>query len=402
MSENNEAPGALEGLAVLDLTRVLAGPFCSMMLADMGANVIKIEEPSKGDDTRGMGPFKNGESAYYMNLNRNKKGVTLNLKNPKGKKMFLSLAEKADVVLENYRPGVMEKLGLGYDSLKEVNPRIVYGAVSGFGHTGPYAQRPGYDIVAQAMSGLMSTTGWPGGSPTRTGTAIGDILGGLSLAVGILSALYRRSLTGLGQKVDISLVDSAVASLEIINMIYTVEGRLPGRIGNRYESTYPYDSFKAADGELVVGAGNDKLWRSLCDIMGMPELKEDPRYSNVSGRVERHAEVKAVVDEWIASKTTDSVLKMLDDAGIPCAPIYDIRQVVEDPHISGAREMFVEVEHPVAGPVKLTGSHIKLSGTPSSLRTPSPSLGQHNEEVYGERLGLSAQEIADLKREGVL
>ncbi|MDR1376727.1 MAG: CoA transferase [Synergistaceae bacterium] len=402
MSENKGAPGALDGLTVLDLTRVLAGPFCSMMLADMGANVIKIEEPSKGDDTRGMGPFKNGESAYYMNLNRNKKGVTLNLKSPKGKKIFLSLVEKADVVLENYRPGVMDKLGLGYESLKEINPRIIYGAVSGFGHTGPYTQKPGYDIIAQAMSGLMSTTGWPGGSPTRTGTAIGDVLGGLSLATGILSAIYRQNRTGLGQKVDISLVDSTVASLEIINMIYTIEGRLPGRIGNRYESTYPYDSFKAADGELVIGAGNNKLWRSLCDVMNMPELKEDSRYLNVRDRVERHSEIKVIIDGWMASKKVDDALKMLDSGGIPCAPIYDIGQVVADPHIAGAREMFVEVEHPVAGTVKLTGSHIKLSATPSSLRTPSPSLGQHNEEVYGECLGLSSQEIAELKQEGVL
>ncbi|MDR1979000.1 MAG: CoA transferase [Synergistaceae bacterium] len=402
MSENKGESGALDGLTVLDLTRVLAGPFCSMLFADMGANVIKIEEPSKGDDTRGMGPFKNGESAYYMNLNRNKKGVTLNLKNPKGKKIFLDLVKKADVVLENYRPGVMEKLGLGYDALKEINPRIIYGAVSGFGHTGPYTQRPGYDIIAQAMSGLMSTTGWPGGSPTRTGTAIGDVLGGLSLAVGIFSAIYRQNRTGLGQKVDISLVDSTVASLEIINMIYTIEGRLPGRIGNRYESTYPYDSFKAADGELVIGAGNNKLWQKLCDIMNRPELKEDPRYLNVRDRVERHAEVKTVIDGWIAPMTADDVLKRLDDAGIPCAPIYDIRQVVEDPHIAGAREMFVEMEHPVAGKIKLTGSHIKLSATPSSIRTSSPSLGQHNEEVYGEYLGLSPEELSTLKQEGAL
>ncbi|MDR1874281.1 MAG: CoA transferase [Synergistaceae bacterium] len=394
--------GALEGLVVLDLTRVLAGPFCSMMLADMGAFVIKIEEPKKGDDTRSMGPFKNGESAYYMNLNRNKKGVTLNLKHPKGKKIFLNLVEKADVVLENYRPGVMEKLGLGYESLKEVNPRIIYGAVSGFGHTGPYSQKPGYDIIAQAMSGLMSTTGWPGGSPTRTGTAIGDVLGGLSLAVGILSAVCRRSRTGAGQKVDIALVDSAVASLEIINMIYTVEGRLPGRIGNRYESTYPYDSFSAADGELVIGAGNNRLWRALCDVMNRPDLKEDARYLNVYDRVDYHAEIRVAVDEWIASKKREDVVRELSEAGIPCAPVYDIRQVVEDPHIAGAREMFVEMDHPTAGRVKLTGSHLKFSDTPASLRTPSPSLGQHNEEIYGAYLGLAPEEIASLKEEEVL
>ncbi|MDR2528191.1 MAG: CoA transferase [Synergistaceae bacterium] len=398
----SEYKGALDGLVVLDLTRVLAGPFCSMMLADMGAIVIKIEEPSGGDDTRKMGPFQNGESAYYMNLNRNKKGVTLNLKNPKGKKIFLKLVEKADVVLENYRPGVMEKLGLGYDSLKDVNPRIIYGAVSGFGHTGPYTQKPGYDIIAQAMSGLMSTTGWPDGSPTRTGTAIGDVLGGLSLAVGVLSAIYRQNRTGQGQKIDIALVDSAVASLEVINMLYTVEGRVPGRIGNRYESTYPYDSFNAADGELVIGAGNDKLWQRLCDVMGESGLKEDERYLKLRDRVERHAELKAIVNRWVIPQKTADVLKTLENAGIPCAPINNIQQVVEDPHIAGARQMFVEMRHPVAGKIKLTGSHIKLSETPASLRTPSPSLGQHNQEVYGDGLGLSLGEITTLKEEGVI
>ncbi|MDR1732837.1 MAG: CoA transferase [Synergistaceae bacterium] len=397
-----EKGGALDGLVVLDLTRVLAGPFCSMMFADMGATIIKIEEPTKGDDTRNMGPFKNGESAYYMNLNRNKKGVTMNLKNPKGKQVFLDLVKKADVVLENYRPGVMEKLGLGYDSLKEVNPRIIYGAISGFGHTGPYTQKPGYDIIAQAMSGLMSTTGWPGGSPTRTGTAIGDVLGGLSLAVGILSAVYSQRRTGVGQKVDISLVDSTVASLEIINMIYTVEGRLPGRIGNRYESAYPYDSFKASDGELVIGAGNDKLWQSLCDVMKRPDLKAETRYAKLRDRVANHAELREIVEKWVSSQKVADIVKTLDDAGIPCAPIYDIRQVVEDPHIAGARQMFVEIEHPVAGKTKLTGSHLKLSGTPTSLRTPSPALGQHNEEIYGSFLGLSADEVAALKQEGAI
>jgi formyl-CoA transferase len=397
-----EGKGALEGLIVLDLTRVLAGPFCSMMFADMGADIIKIEEPKSGDDTRKMGPFKNGESAYYMNLNRGKKGVTLNLKHPRGKDIFLELVKKADVVLENYRPGVMEKLGLGYESLKEINPRIVYGAVSGFGHTGPYTQRPGYDIIAQAMSGLMSTTGWPGGSPTRTGTAIGDVLGGLSLAVGILAAVHSQKRTGAGQKVDISLVDSAVASLEIINMIYTIEGRLPGRIGNRYESAYPYDSFKASDGEMVIGAGNDKLWQGLCDVMKRPDLKADARYAALKDRVTRHEELKVIVDEWVSKKTVDGTMKELSEAGIPCAPIYDIKQVTEDPHIAGARQMFVEMEHPAAGKIKITGSHIKLSGTPTSLRNPSPSLGGDNEEVYGRLLGLSGQDIAELRREGAM
>ncbi|MGI6252686.1 MAG: CaiB/BaiF CoA transferase family protein [Aminivibrio sp.] len=394
--------GALEGLKVLDLTRVLAGPFCTMMFADMGAEIIKVEQAGKGDDTRHMGPFKEGESAYFMNLNRNKKGITLNLKDPRGKAIFLDLVKKADVVIENFRPGTMEKLGLGYEELKKVNPGLVYGAISGFGHTGRYSQKPGYDIISQAMSGLMSTTGWPGGEPTRTGTAMGDVLGGLSCAIGILAAVYNKIQTGEGQKVDVALVDSAVASLEIINMIYLVEGRVPTRIGNRYESTYPYDSFRGSDGSLVIGAGNDKLWVSLCKVMGRPELAEDPRYLHVPDRVARHEELKEIVEEWTMKRTVDEIYEMVDAAGIPCAPIYDIAQVANDPHIAGDREMFVDLEHPVAGKMKVTGAHIKLSGTPPTLRTPSPALGQHNDEVLAELLGYPQEKISELREEGVI
>lgn len=394
--------GALEGIKVLDLTRVLAGPFCSMIMADMGANVIKIEEAGKGADERSMGPFKNGESAYYMNLNRNKKGITLNLKSPKGKQIFKDLVKKADVVLENYRPGTMAKLGLGYDVLKEINPGIIYGCISGFGQYGPYTKRPGYDIISQAMSGLMSTTGWPGGDPTRSGTAMGDVLGGLSCTIGVLAAIYNRSHTGLGQMVDVALVDSAVASLEIINMIYLVEGRLPQRIGNRYESTYPYDSFHAKDDLFIIGAGNDKLFRLFSNHIGRPELADDPRFAKTGNRAVNWAELRPIVEEWTKTKTAAEAVEELLAIGVPAAPIYNIAQVVADPHIGGAREMFVDIVHPKAGPIKITGSHIKLSGTPSSIRTPSPNLGQHNEEVLSSLLGMKKEEIAALKEEGVL
>ncbi|WP_040382515.1 CaiB/BaiF CoA transferase family protein [Dethiosulfovibrio peptidovorans] len=394
--------GALSNLVVLDLTRVLAGPFCTMLLADMGADVVKIERPDTGDDTRQMGPFVNGESAYYMNLNRNKRGVTLNLKSEKGKKIFLNMVKKADLVVENYRPGTMEKLGLGYEELRKVNDRIIYAAVSGFGHTGPYKMKPGYDIIAQAMSGLMSTTGWPGGEPTRTGTAMGDVLAGLSCAIGILAAVNSRELTGVGQKVDVALVDSAVASLEIINMIYLVEGRVPQRIGNRYESTYPYDSFKAMDGGLVIGAANDKLWQSLCEVMERPDLAEDPRYLRVRDRVAHHEEIKPIVEEWTEKHTVEDACRLIDQAGIPCAPIMSIDQVTSDPHIAGDREMFVPVEHPVAGKTTLTGNHIKLSGTPAGIRTASPILGEHNREVFGEMLGIGDTDLQLLRSEGVL
>ena len=268
--------GLLDGVVVLDLGRVLACPYAATLLADMGATVIKIENPKGGDDTRKMGPFVNGNSVYYANFNRGKIGVTLNLKEPEGKEIFKEMVKKADVVLENYRPGTREKLGLGYDVLKEVNPGIVYGAVSGFGHTGPLSKRAGYDIVGQAMGGLMSTSGWPNSPATRSGTPMGDVLGALNMTVGVLAALVNKQKTGLGEKVDVALVDSVAASMENITMIYQSTGRIPQRIGNRYESTYPYDTFPASDGDVVIAAGNNKLYGILCDVMERPDLKTDP------------------------------------------------------------------------------------------------------------------------------
>ncbi|MCC8193825.1 MAG: CoA transferase [Deltaproteobacteria bacterium] len=393
--------GALSGLRVLDLTRVLAGPFCTMMMADMGADVIKIEQPVKGDDSRRFAPFKNGESSYYMNLNRNKRGVTLNLKG-KGREIFLELVKRADIVIENYRPGTMEKLGLGYEELKKVNPRIIYGAISGFGHYGPFSQRPGYDIIGQAMGGLMSTTGWPGGPPTRTGTAISDVLAGLSACIGILAAVQSRNVTGEGQKVDVALVDSVVASLEIINQIYLSTGQIPQRIGNRYESIYPYDSFETKDGSCVIGAGNDKLYAIVCNVMGKPELISDERFATNPDRVRNHALLKPLVEEWTRTVTSEEVVDALLAAGCPAAPINTIDKLVDCPHIAGAREMFVDVEHPKAGKMKITGSHIKFSDTPTAIKTPAPLLGQHSTEVYGELLGYTDEVIEALRKDGVM
>jgi crotonobetainyl-CoA:carnitine CoA-transferase CaiB-like acyl-CoA transferase len=391
--------GALSGLRVIDLTRVLAGPFCTMMLADMGAEVIKVEEPGKGDDSRHFAPFRNGESAYYMNLNRNKKGVTLNLK--KGRDIFIELVKTADVLVENYRPGTMDRLGLGYETLKKINPRLVYGAVSGFGDTGPYRLRPGYDIIGQAMGGLMSTTGWPGGEPTRTGTAMGDVLAGLSVTIGILAALRHRDQTGCGQKVDVALVDSVVASLEVITQIYLTDGHIPERIGNRYESTYPYDSFKANDGDVVVGAANDKLWQLVCQVIEQPDLQNDERFDTNHKRVQRHAEIKPIIEAWTKTHSVDEIVDRMLAAGVPVAPINTIDRLVTDPHIAVAREMFVDVEHPKAGVLKLTGAHIKLTETPPAIRTPSPELGQHNGEVFGSLLGMVSSDIEKLTQDGV-
>lgn len=395
-------PGALQGVTVLDLTRVLAGPYGTMILADMGADVIKIEQPVKGDDTRHFGPFKNDESIYYITNNRNKKGITLNLREPKAKEMFKEMVKQADVVIENYRPGTMEKLGLGYETLKEVNPGIIYASISGFGHYGRYKDRPGYDIVAQAMSGLMSTTGWPGGPPTRTGTATGDVLGGLFMTIGVLGALNHRRTTGVGQKVDVSLVDAGVSAMGNVNMLYFADGYLPRRIGNRYESTYPYDSFICADGSCVIGAANDKFWQILCGLMGKPELAEQPQFLRIRDRLDNHEAVKQEIEIWTKGLPMTSVVDACLKAGIPAAPIYDISQVAADPHIAGDREMFVEQDHPKAGKVKVTSTPIKMSVTPPAVRTVAPSLGQDNVAVYKRLLGLDEEQLAALKADGII
>lgn len=393
--------GALEGVRILDLSRVLAGPFCTMMLADLGAEVIKIEIPGKGDDSRSFGPFVNGESGYYMNVNRNKEGVTLNLKKPEGKELFLKMVEKADIVVENYRPGVMERLGVGYDVLKEVNPKIIYGAVSGFGHYGPYTLRPGYDVIGQASCGLMSVTGWPEGGPTRVGTAMADSLAGYSLAIGLLAALQYRNNTGKGQKVDIGMMDAGIASLQIIYPIYTMGGRIPERIGNRYESNYPTDTFETKDGMMVIGAANDKLWAKLCEVMGKPELAADERYDKNPKRVERYLEIRPMIQEWTKDFTTKDVVELLLENGVPASPINDLAQVVDDPHAK-AREMFVHVQHPVAGDTVLNGSQFKMTETNPVIERHAPLLGEHNQEVYGELLGLSDRQIEDYKAQGIL
>lgn len=394
--------GILSGLKVLDLTRVLAGPYCCMMLADMGADVLKIEMPGKGDDSRQYGPFVNGESSYYMNLNRNKRGMTLNLKSPEGKALFLELVSCSDMVVENYRPGTMEKLGLDYETLKAANPAIIYGSISGFGQYGPYHDRPGYDIIAQAMSGLMSTTGWPDGEPTRTSTAIGDILGGLSCTIGLLAAYARRLQTGKGERVDVSLVDSVVSGLEVINQIYLSSGRIPERIGNRYESAYPYDSFKTAQGSFVMACANDRLFLALLELMGRVELAEDPRFASNRLRVQNHAPLKEIIEAYLVDKNAKDMVDRLTKAGIPAAPILDISEVTGDPHIAGAREMFVPVDHPIAGTMKITGNQIKFSENKIRFTDAAPVLGQHTEEILGEYLGIQENEVAMLREKGVL
>lgn len=393
---------ALSDITVLDLTRVLAGPYSTMMLGDFGAEIIKIEIPEKGDDTRAYAPVKNGESLYYANVNRNKKGITLNLKSDTGKEIFKDLVKRADVVVENYRPGVMDRLGLGYDELSKINDRIIYAAVSGFGCYGPYSQRPGYDIIAQAMGGLMSITGEAGGNPLRVGNAMGDVLGGMNLTIGILMALHARTITGKGQRVDVSLVDSVVSSLETGLQRYMASGKQPELMGNRYASAYPYDAFRASDGRFVIGCANDKLFGALCSVIGRADLLLDPRFESNIQRCEHYMELKPEIEDWAVDHTIEEAVDLLLAAGVPAAPIYDLKHVVENEHIAGAREMLVEVTHPVIGRMKVNGNPVKLMSTGAVIEMPAPTLGQDNEDVYRELLGYTPEQIEALKAKKII
>lgn len=391
----------LQGVVVLDLSRVLAGPYASMMLADFGANIVKIEPPEVGDDSRAFGPFVGKESAYYMSLNRNKRSMTLNLKEQAAKDLFKEMVKKADVVLENYRPGTMEKFGLGYEELKKINPKIVYAACSGFGHTGPYMDKPAYDIIVQAMGGIMSITGPENGDPTRVGASVGDITAGLFAAIGVLLALYHRAETGEGQKVDVGMLDCQVAILENAISRYLVNGSVPKPLGNRHPSITPFESFTAKDGYVIVGAGNDRLWVKLCNVLERPELISNELFADNGKRTQNQKELKVILDAVFKNKTINEWLEILDAAGIPCAPINTVDKIVNDPHIK-ARDMIVELEHPVAGHLKVPGVPIKLSATPGAVETPAPLLGQHTEELLKELLGLSKEQIAELKAKNAI
>lgn len=391
----------LENVKVLDLTRVLAGPYASMMMADFGAEIIKIESPKTGDDSRAFGPFVGKESAYFMSLNRGKRSMTMNLKNPKAQELFKEMVKKVDVVLENYRPGTMEKFGLGYEEIKKINPNIIYTACSGFGHTGPYSKKPAYDVIVQGMGGIMSITGQENGEPTRVGASVGDLTAGLFAVIGTLTALYNREKTGVGQKVDVAMLDCQVAILENAISRYLVNGVAPGPIGNRHPSITPFEAFKAKDGYVIIAVGNDRLWKKFCDLINRPELIEDARFITNAKRTENQKELKGILDTVFPAKTVDEWLEAIDGAGIPCGPINTVDRVMKDPQVL-ARDMIVEVDHPVAGKFKMPGLPIKLSETPGAVESPAPLLGQHTEELLHEILGLSKEEVAKLKEEGAL
>ena len=391
---------ALEGLRVLDLTRVLVGPYATMVLADLGADVIKLEMPVTGDDSRAYPPHVNGESAYFMSLNRNKRSMTLNLKSAKGKEIFLDIIRKVDVIVENFRPGTMERLGLGYEVLKKENPRLIYAAASGFGHTGPYSKRPAYDAIVQAMGGIMSITGQPGGPPTRVGSSIGDITAGLFAAIGILASLAHREKTGIGQKVDVSMLDSQVAILENAIARYTAAGEVPEPIGNRHPAITPFEPFDTKDGQLMIAVGNDTLWSTFCMEIEREELRDDPRFITNPLRTANHKELQPLLATTLSEKTTAEWCRIFDRSGVPNGPINSVDQVVTDPQII-AREMIVEVDHPVAGKTTLPGIPIKLSETPGSIRGPAPILGEHTGEILSDILGYSPEQIEAMEKQGL-
>lgn len=401
MSESNSAP-PLRGLRVIDLSRVLAGPHCTMMLADLGADVIKIEAPGKGDDTRQWGPpFAGGEAAYYLSVNRGKRSMTLNLGDERGRDILRALVQNADVLIENFRCSTMEKWGLGYESLKALNPRLVYCAVTGYGQNGPYHDRPGYDFIIQAQGGTMSITGEEDGQPMKVGVAIVDITAGLYATVAILAALRERERSAQGQFIDIALLDSQVAWLANVAENFLVSGDPPQRYGNAHPNIVPYELFPTQDGWLAVGVGNDGQWQRMCALAGWDDLAADARFATNPLRVRNRQELVVELQARFRTRVSKEWEAALVAAGIPCSPVNSVDRVFSDPQVL-ARDMVVTMPHPTAGTVRLSGSPLKLSRTPVRMTTPPPLLGQHTAEILEEILGRSPDDVAWLREEGIV
>lgn len=392
----------LSGIKVLDLTRVLVGPFCTMILSDLGADVVKVEMPKIGDDSRYFGPFKNEQSLYFLSLNREKKSITLNLKSEQGKQILKDLVKQFDVLVENYRPGTMEKLSLGYDVLKEINPKLIYAAASGFGHSGPDSKKPAYDILAQARGGIMSITGWPDSPPTRVGMSTGDITAALFTAIGVNAALYQRGITGLGQKVDVSMLDSQVAILENALSRYQVSGEPPKPLGNRHPTITPFQAYKAKDTYFVLPIGNDNLWRKFCPLIDRDDLINDERFLTNGERTRNLDQLNLILDEIFLTKNATEWITLFEDAGIPSGPINTIDKVMKDEQVL-ARNMIIEVDDDRAGTTKIAGNPIKMTNIPEmEKREPAPKMGEHNRELLAKYLGYDEAKITKLAEEGVI
>ena len=392
---------ALEGLRILDLTRMLAGPYCTALLADMGADVIKVERPGVGDDARHFAPYKGGESGYFMLLNRGKKSITLNMKSPAGMEVLHRLIGESDVLIENFTPGVTRKLGIDYDSLKEKYPRLVYASISGFGQDGPLAHRAAYDIIAQAMSGLMSVTGAPDGPPTRVGESLGDLVAGLYTAWGIMVALTARDRTGRGQNVDVAMMDGLFSFLVTPMTLYLFGDKTPTRVGNRHPISTPFDTYRANDGHVVIAVANDPMFRRLAEAMEMPELADDPRFVTDEERTNHEPQLRALIEEWTGARTVAGVVEILEAAGVPTGDIWTIPEAATSAHVKH-RGMLTEVEHPTAGRIPLLAQPVRLSETAGGIQGPPPLLGEHTETILSELLGMDEDAIQGLRRDGAI
>ena len=400
MTDKNKPLG---DIVVLDLSRVLAGPYCTMMLGDLGADVIKVERPGAGDDTRHWGPPEaGGEAAYYLCINRNKRSITINLKSPEGQGIIRKLASQSDIVVENYKVGTLDKIGLSYDDLKKNNPGLIYCSITGFGQNGPYKDKPGYDFMIQGMGGVMSFTGEPDGQPMKVGVAIVDITAGLFACNAIQAALRHREKTGRGQYIDISLLDAIVAWLANVGSNYLVSGKNPERYGNGHPNIVPYAPFKTKDNTYIaLAVGNDYQWGKFCNIAGIPELADDPRFKTNSLRVAHRKVLTPLITEAMKNKDGDTWLRELDELKIPCGPINTLDKLFSDPQIE-ARQMVVNVPHPTAGSVPLVASPMKMSETPCEITRHPPLLGEHTQELLLEKLGYGKEKIDQLKQDKVI
>ncbi|MDO8277565.1 MAG: CaiB/BaiF CoA-transferase family protein [Burkholderiaceae bacterium] len=405
--------GALSHLRVLDLSRILAGPWASQMLADLGADVIKVEKPGAGDDTRSWGPpylkkqdgSNSTDSAYYLCANRNKRSITIDFTKPAGQALLRSLVGKSDILIENYKPGGLVKQGLDYESLRRVNPRLIYCSITGFGHTGPYSARAGYDFLMQAMGGLLSVTGHadgePGAGPVKVGVALTDILTGLHASTAILAALAHRERSGQGQHIDLALLDVQVSSLANQNMNYLYSGKVPRRMGNAHPNVVPYQDFPTADGDMILAIGNDSQFARLCDVLGHPEWARDERFITNAGRSEHRKILIPLLRQATVMRSTAQWVALLEAAGVPCGPINDIAQVFDDPQVI-ARGMKISMQHPEAGAIPLVASPLRLSDSPVEYRLPPPRLGEHTREILETLLDLDAAACAQLARDNIV
>jgi crotonobetainyl-CoA:carnitine CoA-transferase CaiB-like acyl-CoA transferase len=391
----------LAGIRVIDLTRVLAGPFCSMSLGDMGAEIIKVEEPGKGDDTRGWPPFAGGEATYFMSVNRNKKSLTLNMKAPEGQAILRALIAKADVVLENFRPGTMERLGFGYDVLRKTNPRLIYCSISGFGESGPESSRPGYDLIVQGESGVMDLTGFADGPPVKVGNSIGDLVAGMAAAQGVTLALLSRSTSGKGQKVEIGMLDVMASLLTYQAGLYWNAGGRPTRRGNQHPSIVPYEVFQAQDAYMTLGVANNSLWERMCRAIGREDLAKDPRFDSEAKRVTNRDVLIPALNAEFGKRPAAEWIARLDKAGVPAGRIKSVAEVCESEHLR-ARGMFVRLAHPKAGAVTAMGVPIRLWDTPGGAQAAAPLLGQHTDEILSGLLRIPKSKADKLRAAGVV